>query len=54
MFTKSSEDDDTAAINDMYFSFGEYGCAVCVAESSNAEEVVDERLHDVTIFGPRW
>ena len=54
MFTKSLKDDDTIAINYMYFSFGEYNCAVGVAETSNAEEVVDKGLHDITIIGPRW
>ena len=54
MFTKSLEEDDTVAIDDVYFGFGEYGCVVCVTELSDAEEVVDERLHDVAILGPRW
>ena len=54
MFTKSLEDDDTVAISDVYFGFGAYNCAVGIAETSDAEEVVDKRLHDLTIIGPRW
>ena len=54
MFTISLEDDDTVAINDVYFGFCEYDCAVGVAETSNSEEVADKRLHDITIVGPRW
>jgi hypothetical protein len=54
VLTKSLEDGDSVAISDVYFSFGEYDCAVGVAETSNAEEVVDKRLDDITIIGPRW
>ncbi len=54
VFTKSPKDDDTVAVNDVYFGFGEYDCAVGVAEMSDAEEVVDKRLHDITIIGARW
>ena len=54
MITKSLEDDDTVGINDVYFGFGEYDCAVGVSETSVAEEVVDKRLHDITIISPWW
>ena len=51
---KSSKDDDTVAINDVYFGFGDYNCAVGVSETSNAVEAVDKRLHDITIISPWW
>ena len=54
MITKSLEDDDTVGINDVYFGFDEYDCAVGGAETSNADEIVDKRFHDVTIVGPWW
>ena len=54
MFTKSLEDDDTVAIDDVYFGLGEYGCAVGVAETSDTDAVVDKRFHDVTMVCPWW
>ena len=53
-FTETLEDDSTMTVEDFDCCFIEENGAIGVTEFSNADEVVSEIIHDVTIFSARW
>ena len=53
-FTEAVEDDSTMTVEDFDGCFIEYNGAIGITEFSNADEVVWEVVHDMTIFSARW